>query len=141
MMMYVYVLVSIFLIIYFALIVWMFLRRRKGGLTAKNQQYVHSHWYRILDSFENDPKHSLMDADKLLDFCLAKKGGKKFERLSLGEKLKKGRDLFSDLDGVWFAHKLRNKIAHELNFKISRGDAKRALSSFKRALTDLGAKL
>ncbi|EKD64900.1 MAG: hypothetical protein ACD_50C00256G0002 [uncultured bacterium] len=49
--------------------------------------------------------------------------------------------MFSDLNGVWFAHKLRNKIAHELDSRVSMGEAKRALAAFKRAFVDLGVKI
>lgn len=140
-MIYVYILAGAFLVVYFGAIIFLFLKRRKGGLSSKDQSYIHSNWYRILDSFDHDPKHAILDADKLLDYCLGKRIGAKYERASLGEKLKNGKAYFSDLDGVWSAHKLRNRIAHELNLSISSGDAKRALSNFKRALVDLGAKI
>ena len=71
-----------------------------------------------------------------MDYALKKHG---FEG-SLGEKLKKAGPRFNDLNAVWSAHKLRNRIAHELS-EINKEEAKRALKQFKRALNDLGAKL
>ena len=132
---------GVIVVIYLSLVIFVMLRRRKGELSEKDQSYIHSHWYRILDSFKHDPKNAVMDADKLLDYCLRKRGGGKFDKMSLGEKLKKAEGYFSDINGVWTAHKLRNKIAHELNIKLFENEAKQAISQFKKALKDLGAKL
>ncbi len=138
----IYILIGGLLVfIYLALVIWAVVKRNKGKFTSKDQQYIHSHWYRILDSLKHDPRHAIMDADKLLDYCLRKRGGGKFDKMSLGEKLKKSEGYFSDINGVWSAHKMRNKIAHELNLKLSDQDAKRAMSQFKKALKDLGAEL
>ena len=138
----IYILIGGLLVfIYLALVIWAMVKRRKGKFTGKDQQYIHSHWYRILDSFRHDPRHAIMDADKLLDYCLRKRGGGRFDKMSLGEKLKKSEGYFSDINGVWSAHKVRNKIAHELNLKLSERDAKIAISQFKKALKDLGAEL
>lgn len=105
---------------------------RGHGLSHKDRLEYLEHWHRIKNS--SDPKHAIMDADKLLDIVLQKKG----YTGSLGEKLKQGGKLFSDLDGVWSAHKLRNKIAHELSYHISAGQFATALKQFERALRDLG---
>jgi len=43
------------------------------------------------------------------------------------------------LNAVWYAHKLRNQIAHEHGFKIDYAQAKHALSTYRQALKDLGA--
>jgi hypothetical protein len=118
-------------------------KHHKPKLSKSAQKYVTSHWYRILDSVEADAKHAVMEADKLLDYVFERRvgGAAKGLRLSLGEKLKKHKGHFSDLNGVWDAHKLRNKIAHEMGFKVSHKEAKIALGRFKKALMDLGATL
>jgi hypothetical protein len=46
--------------------------------------------------------------------------------------------IYSDLDGIWSAHKLRNKIAHQLDYNISQTTAKSALKEFEKAFKDLG---
>lgn len=113
-------------------------RRRNGGLNAESQRYITAHWYRILDSFHMSPSHAIIDADKLLNYCLLQKGVP--DGLPLGDKLKKvGKKYFSDLNGVWEAHKLRNQIAHELNFHLSVEQGRGALQNYKKALMDLGA--
>ena len=75
-----------------------------------------------------------MTADKLLEKIMRRKGYKG----TLGNMLKKGKNEFSDLNGVWFAHKIRNKLAHELEYKLSSKEAQRGLKQFYRAFQDLG---
>lgn len=126
-----------FLIFDFVVVVLIAIRRwRKKVMGQPQLEYIKSHWMRIIDSFDHDPKHAILDADKLLDYAL-----KQYEyQGSVGEKMKKAKSRFSDNNGIWRAHKLRNRIAHELG-EIDRSEAKRALKNFKKALNDLGAKL
>ena len=81
---------------------------------------------------------AVMDADKLLDSALKTKG---FKGNGLGDRLKGvgKRKVFHNLNGVWAAHKLRNKIAHEDDIKLSEDQTRKVLSVFKGALKDLGA--
>ncbi len=109
----------------------------KEDFSKSDSKFFLEQWRKILGRAMTDPKHAILDADKLLDLVLKKKG----YRGSLGEKLKKSGKLFSDLNGVWSAHKVRNKIAHELNFEVSEKESKRVLSQFARALRDLGLKV
>lgn len=79
---------------------------------------------------------TIIDGDKLLDRALIEMGvpGK-----TMGERLKKVGDKFSNLDAVWRAHKLRNAIAHENDLEISYKQASNALAIYRQALKDLGA--
>lgn len=76
------------------------------------------------------------DADKLLDKALCETGvpGK-----TMGDRLKASGSRFSQLNSVWYAHKLRNQIAHEHGFKLNYKQASNALNTYKKALKDLGA--
>ncbi len=126
-----------FLAFDFILVAYVFFKKLgRDTFDSKELQYIKSHWIRIIDMFNTNSKASILDADKLLDYALGKKG---FDG-NLGEKLKKGGARFSDVNEVWMAHKLRNKIAHELG-DIDVAEARRALKYFKRALNDLGAHL
>ncbi len=97
-------------------------------------------WLKIENSLSRDNKASyaaaVIEADKLLDKAMNEMGvlGK-----TMGERLKKVGSRFSELNSVWYAHKLRNQIAHEHGFEISYNQAVHALSTFKKALKDLGA--
>ncbi len=134
----IWVTILILFILFDILIVAFILYRKKAlnKFSEKDLYYIRAHWVKIIDSFHAHPKHAILDADKLLDYALKKQG---FEG-SIGEKLKKSGPRFSDLNGLWNAHKLRNRIAHELG-DIDKNEAKKALSQFKKALNDLGAKL
>lgn len=79
---------------------------------------------------------SLVEADKLLDKALSEMGvpGK-----TMGDRLKKSADKFTALNSVWYAHKLRNQIAHEHGFHVEYSQARHALETYKQALQDLGA--
>lgn len=79
---------------------------------------------------------TIIEADKLLDKALMEMGtpGK-----TMGDRLKKSSNRFTELNSVWRAHKLRNAIAHEADLEISFQQAKNALAIYKQALKDLGA--
>ena len=78
----------------------------------------------------------VIEADRLLDKALMELGlpGK-----TMGDRLKRSGERFSELNSVWYAHKLRNKIAHEHNFNLEYNQSKHALATYKQALKDLGA--
>ncbi len=80
--------------------------------------------------------NAVINADKLLDKALIEMGvpGK-----TMGDRLKKSGDKFSELDKVWRAHKLRNALAHEDDLEITYKQASFALAIYKQALKDLGA--
>jgi hypothetical protein len=84
-------------------------------------------------------KSSINEADKLLDYVMKSLG---FSGNTMGERLKAGRSRFSSRDAyeaVWRAHKLRNALAHELEFDLVPSQVKEALADFERGLRDLGA--
>ncbi len=110
---------------------------KRRRLSAKEIVFFQKKWQMIGSIFENDPRHGLLEADKLLDILLERKG----YRGPLGEKLKKAQRIFSDIDGIWKAHKERNKIAHELGYGVSSVKAKECLIAYKRAYVDLGIKV
>ena len=87
---------------------------------------------------ENQASYNMavIEGDKLLDRALMEMGvpGK-----TMGERLKKVGDHFSGENSVWYAHKLRNQIAHEHGFSVEYTQAKHALGVYRTALKDLGA--
>lgn len=97
-------------------------------------------WLSIENKFLKDHPSSynmaVIEADKLLDRALIELDlpGK-----TMGERLKKSTDRFSEINSVWYVHKLRNQIAHEPDFQLEYHQARRALATFKKALKDLGA--
>ena len=87
---------------------------------------------------ENATSHNMavVEADKLLDRAMMEMG---VPGRTMGDRLKKVGPHFSQLNSVWYAHKLRNRIAHEHGFQMDYNQAKRALANYKKALKDLGA--
>ncbi len=88
---------------------------------------------------ENEASYAMtiIEGDKLLDKGLCEMG---VPGRTMGDRLKKvGKEKFSELNAVWHAHKLRNQIAHETDFKPEFRQAQHALETYKKALKDLGA--
>lgn len=79
---------------------------------------------------------TVLNADKLLDLALKERGVK---GETMGERMKTAKDIWSNANNVWTAHKLRNQIAHESEVQVSYDQARRALAAFKQALKDVGA--
>ena len=78
----------------------------------------------------------IIEADKLLDKALMEMG---ISGKTMGDRLKRSGDRFTDINAVWRAHKLRNAIAHETDLEIGYKQASNALAIYKQALKDLGA--
>lgn len=125
------------LVIIFGIVVLAVISRRRQKLPKRDMDFIISQWNEISSRVSIDPKHSLIEADKLIDFTLKKKG----YMGSFGDKLKAAEKLFSHIDDIWAAHKLRNNLVHEVGFTVNEGQARSALSSFKKALSDLGVKI
>lgn len=79
---------------------------------------------------------SVLNADKLVDQALRERG---IKGETMGERMKNAVTMFSDRNGIWTAHKLRNVIAHEPEARVTYEEAKCALGNFRKALKDLGA--
>jgi hypothetical protein len=107
---------------------------------ALDQEEYQANWLQIEHNLVRGDESSynavVLEADKLVDKAMVELG---FYGNTFGERLKKSGNRFSALNSLWHAHKLRNQIAHEHGFKLNHDQAKRALASFKQALTDLGA--
>lgn len=125
-------LLIVFVVVDIMIVLYIYRKRRGGAFSAAEKQKYTARWQQIQS--DKDLRHAVMDADKLLDRLLTHKG----YTGPLGEKLKRGGKLFSNLNGVWAAHKLRNRLAHELDAKVSPQEAGRALKQFEQAYRDLG---
>jgi len=110
---------------------------RKKRLSGRDIEKIRKLWQDITSVADQHPEQAILKADKLLDFALQQAG----YRGSLGEKLQKARHVFHDNNAVWSAHKLRNRIAHEVDIQIGKTQVSTALLAFKRAFSDLGIQL
>lgn len=111
---------------------------KKGGSLDVEKYRVK--WLEIEQSVVRDNEATfhlaILNADKLVDQALRESG---FRGETMGDRLKATRGKLSDREEIWFAHKLRNRIAHESDVKVNYNQARRALGGFKRTLKDLGA--
>lgn len=92
----------------------------------------------MLNSGPSGLKAALIEADKLLDYCMIAKG---LTGETMGERLKSGGERFSNLNAVWSAHKLRNQLAHEVSHDIVANQIKQAINDLGNAIRDLGVRL
>ena len=110
-----------------------------GGRQLNVERY-RSQWLEIEGSLSQKQPASyqmaILNADKLLDRALRERG---YRGNTMGERLKTAGSAFGNINAVWAAHKLRNRIAHETDVNITYTTARRALATFKQALKDLGA--
>ncbi|NQV00982.1 MAG: hypothetical protein HQ537_02590 [Parcubacteria group bacterium] len=98
-------------------------------------------WQAILNKLESendsDYKLAVIEADKILDDSLKRLG---YQGEDMGERLKQIKfDQLSNIDELWQAHKVRNRIAHEPDFQLTQTQAKRAIEIYQRAMQDLKA--
>jgi len=124
------------ILVAFVLAFYVFIKAGSKKLNPSHQQFIKKQWQNIMEESPRNPHTAILDADKLLGYVLELRG----YAGSVGDQLKKSAGLFGSIDNVWYAHKFRNRIAHEVGFKISKQEADKALSNFKKALADLGAK-
>ncbi len=112
---------------------------RRGGSPLNVAKYQ-TQWLSIESSLKRDEptngQLAILNADKLVDMALRERG---FKGSTMGERMKSAKDTWSNADHIWSAHKIRNRIAHEPDVKVSYDIAKRALVAYKQALKDLGA--
>lgn len=111
----------------------------RGSASLDVERY-RSQWLAIEAQLKRDEVSSyhltVLNADKLLDKALKERS---FKGETMGERMKAAKEVWSNANAVWGAHKLRNQIAHEHDVRVSYDDARRALASFKQALKDVGA--
>lgn len=111
------------------------MRRRAGRLDSKK---FLARWQAVQQLCVKSDTWPLavINGDKLLDEALRKS---RCKGRTMGERLVSAQRRLSDNDGVWFGHKLRNRIVHEEMARLYRRDVQAALRGFRDALKDLGA--
>ncbi len=98
-------------------------------------------WEEIMRHLESTKeaewKFSVIEADKLVDLVLTRAG---FPGATLGERLTNIQPgQLETLEGLWEAHKVRNRLAHDLNYFLRYTEAKQAIEQYARTLRELQA--
>lgn len=96
-------------------------------------------WKKITKLVESGQESSwrlaIIEADKFFDEVLRRLGysGENFsERLTQVHPTE-----IENINDVWNAHRVRNSLSHDVNFKITEGEAKKAVAAYERAMKDL----
>lgn len=128
------------LVLLFAGIILAFVVGRGRSATGINKEKYHVAWLGIEQQLKRNDNNSfyltVLNADKLVDQALRERG---FKGETMGERMKAAKGSWTNANHVWSAHKLRNRIAHEADARVSFDETRRALAAFKQALKDLGA--
>jgi len=115
-----------------------FINSRRFDLSSRTS--MKRRWREIVEMARQPGEVSLklavMEADKLLDQALKTLA---MPGQTLGERLKFAAYKYPQLKRVWWAHKVRNQLAHEASYHLDRSLAIKALKSYREALRLLGA--
>lgn len=108
---------------------------RRRVITEKDRVAIISGWQEVERLMQGGRgKEAIFEADKLLDYI--------FKKLNLrgetfADRLKSAEKLLHNYQDIWTAHKLRNKLAHELDFQPSTQEIQQAIDIFDRAIRRL----
>ena len=84
---------------------------------------------------ENDWRTAVMEGDKLVDSALQSAG---FPGDTFGDRLTNiAPGSLVSLDGLWWAHRIRNRVAHEMDYFLRYTEARQAVSYFQATLEEL----
>lgn len=129
---------GIFAVILLVAVVLLAVINRGAGKKTLDAEWYAGEWRAIEDQFRDGHAGqalAVMNADKLLDKAMQ---DRRFRGKTVGERLKAHPNAFTDVNSIWKAHKLRNRIAHE-HVQVSESDCKSAIYSLRQGLKDLGA--
>lgn len=101
--------------------------------TSRNER-----WFKLIKVMDSDNlsdwKQAIIEADIMLDEMVQ---AMNYPGENLGERLKAIEPSdFLTLQDAWEAHKVRNQIAHDANFVLTRRVARQALDRFERVFRE-----
>jgi len=143
------VLISIGLMVFIVYIAFRFAELRRHELHQLLEVVIHDQsekevrnveWEKVQallnSSSESDWRHAIIEADKMLDQMTVRMG---LVGDNLGERLKNVEPSdFTTLQSAWEAHKVRNRIAHESGYILTRREARRAIALFEEVFREFG---
>ena len=106
--------------------------------TVENSGQLNIKWEKIITYLNSDNasdwKSAILEADILLDELVTKMG---YEGENLGERLKKIEPSdFLTLNDAWEAHKVRNMIAHEGDYVLTKRETIRVIELFRHVFEE-----
>jgi len=101
---------------------------RRKRLSPQKRAHLLSQWRNVATI--SDPVRRVFEAEKVVDVLLMEL---RF-RGSFADKLKAAGPLLGDVQPLWNAHKVRNRLAHEVGFVVSEEESRRAVAAFERTV-------
>ena len=109
----------------------MFQKEKGERFTGKWQEILK----RLISAEEAGYRLAVIEADKFFEEALRRLG---YVGDNFSDRLKQVHPTeIKNLNEVWQAHRVRNSLAHDTDFKLSRGEAEKAVDAYERALRDL----
>ncbi len=90
-----------------------------------------------LHTKNHDTKQLILEYDKLYAFALKHKFNLHQETLGQILKLRAGKFDRQELNAIWDAHKIRNRLAHDIDYKPGQSELNKAMIVLKRAVEGL----
>ena len=108
----------------------------------EQRKKIREKWEKITEAIkfgsERDFRLAIIELDSLVDQILIAHG---HPGEDMGERLKSIHpNELSNLNALWEAHKIRNRLAHEPDFHISANEAKKVTETYHQILEDLLSK-
>lgn len=105
----------------------------------KHRELIHKKWNKLIERIksgdERDLRLAIIEADVLVDEVLKEHG---HPGSDMGERLKSiYPNEFSNINELWEAHKIRNRLVHEADFHLSIQEYKRIIEIYHRVLEEL----
>jgi hypothetical protein len=105
----------------------------------KHREVIYKKWNKLMERArlgdERDLRLVIIEADSLIDEILKEHGhsGK-----DMGERLKSIHPSeISNLNNLWEAHKIRNRLVHEVGFILSLDESKRLIEIYHKTIEEL----
>ena len=99
-------------------------QERWGGIMGRLESPHEAEW-----------KLAVLEADKLVDDAMAHAG---FSGGTFGDRLTAiAPGTLASLDGLWWAHKVRNRLVHEVDYFLRYTEARQAIGYFQQTLEEL----
>jgi hypothetical protein len=110
-----------------------------GKGQTEERKITTSGWKEIVKLVESGQESSwrlaVIEADKFFDQVLRRLG---YSGENFGERLTQVHPTeIENINDVWNAHRVRNSLSHDVNFKLDEGEARKAIAAFEKAMRDL----
>lgn len=106
---------------------------------VKHREMIQKKWNKLLEKIKSDDERDLrlaiIEADSLVDEILKEHG---HPGRDMGERLKSIHPAEIDnLNDLWEAHKIRNRLAHEADFHLPLEEAKKTIEIYHKTMEEL----